>query len=421
MDNKNKITFRQEALEHQTTSFQLNQRLNIVSKSSWLLLYTIGLILLFIILWGFLGSIPTRIAGNGILLAKEGGLYNAVAPEGNGRLVSLTVKPGDKVKPDDVIAYLELPDLQDKISVARDYLNKLKADYVDLNKQFHNELQSNTQALDEQEMTQKKIIASETKKLNYFSKLLETKQTAFKKGLITQDSVAQTLQMYHDTQTQINQAYNNLEEIKIRRTTFVSQWKQRLDALKLKVEEQDYKIKDLTASLVGAKEVKSPIAGVITSIQATIGEKVDGGQVVATIATLANDLDAIIYVPAENGKRIKEGMPILISPTNIKKEEYGSIVAQVTQVSLFPISPKAMMTVLQNDELVKEFSKEGAIIALRAHLTKDNSTYSGYSWTSSQGPNQVISAGTLVSALITVKTQAPITLVLPAFKKLLGE
>ena len=421
MSNKNKGLFRQEALQNLKVSSQLNKRLSIVSMPYWIIFFSIALIIVTIIFWGFLGSIPTRVPGNGILLAAQGGLYNAVSPEGNGRVISIAVKPGDVVKKNDIIAHLDNPDFEEKLQAANLFLTKLQTEYNKLKEQFALELREHTQQIEEQNSILNQSIASNTEKLNYFTSYLETKRTAFKKGLITQESIATTTQSVYETQTTIKQAQNSLGENQMKQSSFISQWKARLDVLKLKMFDQEYQVNDIKIKLTGAKEVKSPIAGVITFTQASIGEKLEGGEVVATIATLAKNLDAIIFVPAQNGKRIKTGMKALISPTFVKKEEFGSIKAEVVQVSLFPSTSKTMLSVLQNEDLVREFTKQGTVIAVRVHLKIDPSTYSGYTWTSSQGPRQFISAGTLVNALITVETHAPISLIIPAFKTLLGE
>lgn len=421
LTKKNQDLFRKEALEHYAVHNQLNERLNIVSKFSSLILAAVGLALVTILVWGIWGTIPTRVSGEGILLATQGGLYNAVAPEGKGRISSIVVKPGDVVKKADLIAHMDDPSLDEKIKVAQSYLSKLEETYQKLNQQYLAELKQHTDKMNEEIVTLNKIIATNTEKLQYFTNFLETKKIAFKKGLITQDNVAVTAQNVFDTKDAINNASNAIKDIQVKQDQFVSQWQERLKTLQLRLYEQEYQVNDLKAQALADKKVSSPIAGVVTFIQASIGQKMEGGQVVATIATLANDLDALVYVPAQNGKRIKVGMKALVSPTTIKREEFGSIRATVVQVSLFPSNSQAIETVLQNEELVKEFTKQGAIIGIRLHLQTDPNTYSGYAWTSSKGPEQKISAGTLVKALITVKKQAPITLVVPALKKLLGE
>lgn len=421
MDDDNNSLFRAEALKNFNVISQLNQSISIVSRWSWLPVCAVGLIIVSLILWGIFGSIPTRIKGEGILLVTNGNLYNAIAPDGDERITGILVKPGDRINKDEIIAYLDMSDLQGKLTVAKSYLIQLQNEYKELTEQFKNELEINTQQINEQNKILQKIIVAETENFQYVKTLLATKKLAFSKGLITQQEVANTLQSFYNIKNSIDESEKSLSENKTKQSDFLRQWKDRLNSLELKVQEQEYKVNDLQVKFNSDKTVKSPISGIIINIQTNVGEKVESGQVIATIAPLGKDLDAVVYVPAQNGKRIKTGMNVLISPSTIKKEEFGSIKGEVEQVSAFPSTEKTMFAVLQNQDLVKEFSKEGVTIAVRVHLKKDTSTFSGYAWTSSQGPEQEITAGTIVNVLITVRTQAPVTLIIPGFKKLLGE
>ena len=89
-------------------------------------------------------------------------------------------------------------------------------------------------------------------------------------------------------------------------------------------------------------------------------------------------------------------------------------------MSEYPTTQHAMMAVLHNEELAEQFLEDGAPIAVRIRLQSDNNTKSGFSWTSSAGPNQQITPGTTVAAQITVHKQVPVSLLIPAFKKLSG-
>lgn len=124
-------------------------------------------------------------------------------------------------------------------------------------------------------------------------------------------------------------------------------------------------------------------------------------------------LRAVAFVPAAKGKRIETGMPVLISPSTVKKAEFGSLYGTVSAVSTLPVTPEAMHRILQNTALVKQFLHYGAPIMVSIHLERDPKTYSGFRWSSSQGPRQRITAGTLIEATIQVETKKPIALLLP--------
>src|SRR5207245_2738031 len=73
-----------------------------------------------------------------------------------------------------------------------------------------------------------------------------------------------------------------------------------------------------------------------------------------------------------------------------------------------------------NPELVKHFSAQGAPYAARVGLISDAASANGYTWSAGKGPPVTLSAGTTATAEITVRTQAPVTLVLPLLREKTG-
>lgn len=137
------------------------------------------------------------------------------------------------------------------------------------------------------------------------------------------------------------------------------------------------------------------------------------------IEPYAETIDAAVYVPAGMGKVILPGMVAHVVPSTVKKQEYGSILGVVETVASFPSTHSSMMAVLSNEKLVENFTKDGPQLYVRIDL-KEANTPSRFKWTTSKGPNMIITNGTLCTADIVIKTQPPITLVVPAIKQFLG-
>ena len=113
-------------------------------------------------------------------------------------------------------------------------------------------------------------------------------------------------------------------------------------------------------------------------------------------------------------------MEVLVSPSTVQREEYGSLKGTVESVSAFPVSQEGMIAVLQNRNLVQTFSEEGAPYSGRVLLVPDPTTASGFAWTSPKASGEALTSGTLASVEIKVESQAPITLVVPLLKKTFG-
>jgi HlyD family secretion protein len=164
--------------------------------------------------------------------------------------------------------------------------------------------------------------------------------------------------------------------------------------------------------------VISPADGVVIGLQTAIGSLVKGGSPVVSIASLGEGMDVIAFVPAQEGKRIKPGMQALISPSTFKREEFGSIKGEVETVSQFPTSKKAMMAVLQNEHLVEFLAKKGPPITVRIRLLEDPGSFSRFAWSYSKGPQHHVTPGSLADARITVREQRPVSLIIPALRKI---
>ena len=116
--------FREVSLERLSSPEQLDERIKVTSPRAWLALIAIGCILLSAIAWGFLGSIPTKIGGQGILL-NNGGVFS-IAHNTPGQVVDVRFKLGDMVKKGDVVARIEVPQLIAEIISRQNALSEMK-------------------------------------------------------------------------------------------------------------------------------------------------------------------------------------------------------------------------------------------------------------------------------------------------------
>jgi HlyD family secretion protein len=72
---------------------------------------------------------------------------------------------------------------------------------------------------------------------------------------------------------------------------------------------------------------------------------------------------------------------------------------------------------MKNDQLVNSLLRMGAPFEVYVEFEQNPDAYSGYAWTSANGPEITVNAGTSCNGKITVQEQPPIAMVVPAFKK----
>src|SRR5205085_6567599 len=119
--------------------------------------------------------------------------------------------------------------------------------------------------------------------------------------------------------------------------------------------------------------------------------------------------ESVIYVNAGEGKKIRPGMEVRISPSTVKAEEYGFMIGTVRDVSDFPVTPDGLRRVVRNDKLVEELMKGGAPIQVIASPILDKSTPSGFKWSSSKGPPTPVFSGTKATGSVVVENKRPIS------------
>ena len=155
--------------------------------------------------------------------------------------------------------------------------------------------------------------------------------------------------------------------------------------------------------------ILSPYTGHILEIDADEGSLVDRGTALLTLEQSGRDtkLEALIYLSPTDGKRVRTGMDVQLSPSTVHREEFGFLLGKVTVVGEFPTTYQGMLRTLGNDELVKALHVEDAPVEIHADLILDPATTSGYKWSSAHGPSTSIQNGTLGAAVVIIGQQRP--------------
>lgn len=169
-------------------------------------------------------------------------------------------------------------------------------------------------------------------------------------------------------------------------------------------------------------EITATVSGTILELNRSRGDFVQQGQAFCSIVkedgTSLNQ-EVVLYVPADEGKKIIEGMMVNVSPSTVNREEYGYIIGMVKSVSDYVVSSDRMMSVLNNQQLVQAISgNNSALLEVNIELLRSTDTQSGYKWSTPKGAPMQIDAGTICGAEINVQRQRPIDMVVPYLKNL---
>lgn len=232
-------------------------------------------------------------------------------------------------------------------------------------------------------------------------------------------------QRYVDNLNKISEIKTQLKELDTKAKTLEQQNLDATNNRKNQILEVDNQVKAFDQQIQTNSVIKSPYEGCILELTVSNGQVVSPGSRIGSILIQksAQPLLAVTYFPVRDGKQIKPGMPIQITPSIVKRERFGGIVGNVVSVSPFPVTKQGAASVIGNSEIVESLlsqSKE-AQIEVWAELKENSRNFSGYEWSSSQGPLDVkMSAGTTTSAQVTVQQRAPIQFVLPFLREWSG-
>ena len=91
--------------------------------------------------------------------------------------------------------------------------------------------------------------------------------------------------------------------------------------------------------------------------------------------------------------------------------------AEVVTVDDYVTPASSIRAMLGDDTLAQAFAQNGPVVAVTCRLRTDETTASGYWWSSKKGADLIVPEGTMVTADIVTEEKAPITMLIPYIKE----
>jgi len=417
-----KDLFRKRALEHLSSPDQLHAALQVTDRKGWLALLACFAVLGTTLVWSVYGRLPTRVQGRGILVSK-GGLNTVNAPT-SGQVAMVNTAVGAHLSRGDVVARLLQQDLDAELRNARATVATLEDEHRRLTPYGTEEARLRSQALAQQRSTALAMQGMARERGALLSERLAAQQRLVTDGLITEAVLQATRDNLNLATGEIKRAQTTLAEIELAEEQNEQRRRREFDDRVRRIEEAQRKLDALDAKVTTTSLVVSQVSGIVLEVRIAPGQFVTAGTQLVMIQ-LDDErhagMEALVYLPGTEGKRLRPGMVAEISPSTVKREEHGAIRGVVTAVSSFPATQQAMLTALGNPDLVAGLARSvESPIQVKVDLVIDPATASGYEWTSRRGPTTSIQPGTLCTAAITVREQAPISLAIPLLRERLG-
>lgn len=371
--------FRQKALDALNTPEKLDQPIQLIRPTFWALLISLSGLTIYLIAWSIFGRIPVRITGKGIL--AETNTLQMLQSEQPGRLISYHVKTGECIKKGQVVATIDPEDFQLKIKRIKVELSALQR-----------------QDIVENELAQKQLIIVQ----NDLSRLMPYRG----QGSISEQTFIEKESVLQQLRARLESEANNRRNLMLNKQL-----------------ELDATVKEQASKTI----IRSPKDGCISDILAKVGQYIQPGSTVLELASSSSStsLDSLGYFSPNDGKRIRVGQSVRITPSTTNAQRHGGIEGRVISVKELPVSKEALMIRLGNSSIVDSIFNGGQnqstpLIEVRTSLRKDPTTYSKYYWGGGPGPELKLSPGTPTEIRVLVEGRQPISYLIPLLRDLSG-
>ena len=385
-----------------------------------LLAFSTTILVVAALVWAVFGTVPTRVFGSGVVIADLEGNF-AVATVTAGPVVDVLVQPGDKVKAGATIVVIEQKLLAVRIQNAESELRHLENNLATL-KEAHLKQIERT---DETTQRQMKAIDEQVSKYSVLRDRLNDLVAGYRKlrdkGMISENELLAKQQQADQMELSLADAAAKKILVQLVAETKRDDFAEMQRVKKVEIEMKKAEVERLKAEMAVGTSVTAPISGVIRELRVGRGEVAAAGAVVATMGEERDGhFQVVTLLKGDSRKRVAAGMEAQVVPDSVKREEYGSMKGRVIRVSAQDVSDEDLDRILHNRQLTKSlFDGQQALLA-RIDLVPTTDNKSGFEWWSGKGPPFKIQPGTVANVDVIVERVRPITLVIPALRKLLS-
>jgi len=414
----NSRLFRKAALDRLSSPEELDQIIRVSSSKSWAALVAILLVSGVIIYWGINGSLPTTVIGRGMIV-RNGGVLQ-IAARGAGVARSIEVSVGQHVEAEQIVARLSLPSKVERLRGMKQALAELQRKRDRDLALRSEESQLAIDALTRQRANIEREITEFHEQAKLTAEQVASIEQLFSAGIVARQQTIDMRQKLIEVQRQVEDRRAQLKRLDAQEFSSRSQVSREDSAMSLEIANMERDLTTFEKDLALEETVVSPYSGEILELKVSPGSTVTEGEAVLSIQPDVDMLEALVYVSSSRAKEVHSGMEVQISPSSVKREEFGFMKGKVTFIADYPATSAALMRNFQNELLVTSLTSSGPITEVRVALERDAGSPSGFMWSSSLGPPVRISNGTLCDTEIVTRRQPPITLLLPILKDKFG-
>lgn len=468
--------YRPESLERLSSPERLDQLMRVAAPKDWFALAVLASLGLATLAWSIWGRVPVTLTGRGVLVFPQQTLPLQATAEG--RLQALSVQVGQQVDRGATLALVDQTDLRQQLQQQQARLTQLQTQDRQLTSLSQDRLTLTLQSLRQQQATlqqrlwdlqqlspalqrqnrrtleqQRQALQQQLQDLETLAPFLRDRLASRRQlqqsGAISLDVVLEAERAYRenrsqmanlrtqmqelaaraitldqtgqDTRNQIASLQTQIQELASQERMLMQQTLETTTTRRNQLQETTQTVARLSLALQQNGRVTSPVAGRVLELTVTPGQILRKGDRLGTLQADGNGaLVGLLYFSIQDGKRLRPGMALQLTPDVVQRQRFGGIVGRVAQVSPLPVSRESMQRQIGNAQTVEGLVAPNGQIEVVAELQPDTTSPSGYRWSTSRGPDLPISAGTTATVRVTLGEEAPIALLLPFLRSLTG-
>jgi HlyD family secretion protein len=414
------LQFRESAVESVASPDQVNKVAPIASPRLWLLVAASAVLVAAFVAWAAFGTIPLVVRGTGILI--EGTMVVSAESPTDGRIAEVRVRAGDSVEQGEVIALVANPALEAQLKDAQLAAARLREQDAAMSAAEDASIAAVRASLDvrEREAQQRESRASAA--VAEYAKAVDSKRDLVRQGLLAESELLGSVNAQLELERALSEARNELRRVAAERAESGIRHAQERQRRGNGIADADAAFRQADARLAAERNVVAPRSGKVLQLLRGTGDVARRGSSVAVISDPGDGrMRCYAFFPLAEGKRIGAGMRALVEPSVADRERYGAVRGSVREVEPVVGSRESLSRIIHSAEVVQDIERRyGGLVSGTVDLELDAGTATGLRWMGGTGYPRPLAPGTLCDVDVVTEEVAPLSLIVPWFRKVAG-
>jgi HlyD family secretion protein len=414
------LQFRESAVESVASPDQVNKVAPIASPRLWLLVAASAVLVAAFVAWAAFGTIPLVVRGTGILI--EGTMVVSAESPTDGRIAEVRVRAGDSVEQGEVIALVANPALEAQLKDAQLAAARLREQDAAMSAAEDASIAAVRASLDvrEREAQQRESRASAA--VAEYAKAVDSKRDLVRQGLLAESELLGSVNAQLELERALSEARNELRRVAAERAESGIRHAQERQRRGNGIADADAAVRQAEARLAAERNVVAPRSGKVLQLLRGTGDVARRGSSVAVISDPGDGrMRCYAFFPLAEGKRIGAGMRALVEPSVADRERYGAVRGSVREVEPVVGSRESLSRIIHSAEVVQDIERRyGGLVSGTVDLEVDAGTATGLRWMGGTGYPRPLAPGTLCDVDVVTEEVAPLSLIVPWFRKVAG-